>query len=438
MAEVKLAFTPRPYQKAAHALLLTVRFLVLVWHRRAGKTVFVVVELILAALRCKKKRGHFGYICPYLKQSKAVAWNYLKDLARGIPGVVVNDGELAIDFPNGARIRLFGADNPDSLRGLYFDGIVLDEVADMKASIWGEIIRPALADRMGWAIFIGTPKGVNLFSELYYHALKEPDGWAADLKRASETGALPQSEIDDARATMSAPQFAQEFDCDFAAAATNVLITLDIILASQQRSISPADYEDAPKILGVDVARFGDDRTCLFPRQGRAAFVPKVLRGANTMETAGQVAFSIEKWEPDAVFIDITGGLGAGVYDRLLELGHDVMGVEFGGKAIRPKPKCKNRRAEMWWAMGDWIRTGGCLPSDPELAAELTAPTYWFDSSGALVLEPKDDMKARGLPSPDKADALACTFAAPVAKKPPRFPGSPRGGHCLTDFNPYA
>jgi hypothetical protein len=431
---VDLPFTPYPHQRAAHAARLVFRFLVLVWHRRGGKTVFAVLELLLAAIACKRERGRYGYIAPLLKQSKAVAWDYLKHYARGIPGTVVNESDLFVDLPNGARIRLFGADNPDAFRGLYFDGVVLDEVADMRPQVWGEIIRPALADRQGWAIFIGTPKGVNLFSELYHRALRD-DGWKADLKRASETGVIPPEELEQTRKEMTASQFAQEMDCDFAAAVDDVLLRLDDVLAAQKRSVGEHEHAYAGKVLGVDVARYGDDRTVLFPRQGILGMRPKTFRGLDTMEVAGQVAHFIDKWTPDATFIDV-GGIGAGVMDRLRQLNYAVVPVDFGSKAI--DPRYENKRAEMWWLMADWVRAGGCLPDMPEMAQELTAPRYTYKNArGRLQLESKDDMRARGLPSPDIADALACTFAFPVGPSQTRGPLGQHKPRVLHEYDPF-
>ncbi len=433
---VELPFTPFAHQRAAHALQLVTRFLVLVWHRRAGKTVFAVMELLLAALACTRDAGHFGYIAPLRHQAKSVAWKYVKQFARLIPGAVINEGELFVEFPNGARVRLFGADNPDAFRGLYFDGVVLDEVADMHPEVWGEIIRPALADRQGWAIFIGTPKGVNLFSELYYRALKGEDGWGADLRRASETGVLPAAEVEQARREMTPAQFAQEMDCDFAASVEDVLLRLDDVLAAQARRVREGEYSFAAKVLGVDVARYGGDRNCIFPRQGLVAFRPRIFAGMDTMAVAGNVAQSIEKWDPDATFVDV-GGIGAGVVDRLHQLGHQVIPVDFGGKAN--DPRFENKRAEMWWGMADWVKAGACLPELQELQQDLTAPRYTYaNARGRLQLESKDDMRARGLKSPDVGDALCTTFFAPVAPRGPRIPGQQqRGTVATTDYDPY-
>jgi hypothetical protein len=427
---VEFPFSPWAHQKAAHAFRLVTRFLVLVWHRRAGKTVFAILELLLAAADCKREMGRFGYLAPLHKQAKSVVWDYLKRYARCIPGVVINESELQVELPNGSRVRLFGADNPDALRGLYFDGVVLDEVADMRPEVWGEIIRPALSDRQGWAIFIGTPKGVNLFSELYYRAQAEP-GWTADLRRATDTGVIPPDELEQARREMSEAQFAQEYDCDFAAAAEDVLVRLDDVLAAQGRTLAEPEYIYAPKVLGVDVARYGGDRNVIFPRQGLVAFKPRILRGMDTMTMAGQVAHTIETWKPDVTFVDV-GGIGAGVVDRLRQLKCQVVPVDFGSKAT--DGRYENKRAEMWWEMAAWVKAGACLPNLPELTQDLTAPRITYrNARGRMQLESKDDMRARGLPSTDVGDALATTFAFPVA---PRASANPAGPQAAHEYNP--
>lgn len=411
---IELGFKPYPHQRAAHALLLVCRFLVLVWHRRAGKTVFAVMELLLAALRCERPRGRYGYIAPYLHQAKEIAWSYLLDFTRDIPGCTVNVAELSVTLPNGARIRLYGADNPDALRGGYFDGVVLDEKGDMKPHVWGEIVRPMLADREGWAIFIGTPKGVNQFSELYFDAISgKREGWRGDLRRARDTGVISDQEIEAAREEMSPQQFSQEFDCDFAAAQTNALLSLENVLAAQKRAIPEREFTHAPKVLGVDVAREGDDRSCIFLRQGLVAFEPRVLRIDDLMTLAGQAAEVAERHQPAAIFVD-KGGMGSGVEDRLRQLGYPAIGVDFGWSPL--DPRFANKRTEMWWAMAEWVRGGGSLPASQELVVDLTAPEYRFaNDKGKVELESKAKMKKRGLRSPDVGDALALTFAMPVA-----------------------
>lgn len=410
---VDLGFVPYRHQREAHEALAERRFGVLVWHRRAGKTVFSILELVLGALSCKRGRGRFAYVAPYYRQGKAIAWQYLKDFARKVPGTAISEAELVVTFANGAQVRIYGADNPDSLRGLYFDGIVLDEVADMRPEVWGEIVRPALADRKGWALFIGTPKGVNLFSERYHHALGDED-WHADLRTVYDTDAVDTDEIDAARREMGESQFAQEFLCDFAAAAENVLISLEVVLEAQQRTVPTRHVESHPRVLGVDVARYGDDRSVIAFRQGPMAFKSKTFHKMDLMSLASQVGQVIADWKPQAVFVD-EGGMGGGVVDRLRQLGHNVLGVQFGAKA--GEERFQNRRIEMWWRMAEWLSRGdACLPNDHELTADLTSPTYTYKNAGGrMQLESKDQMRARGLKSPDVADALALTFAEPVA-----------------------
>ncbi len=205
----------RPSQEHLHASLK--RFNVLVAHRRFGKTVFSINELVSKATANKHESSRYAYIAPLLSQAKDVAWEYLKRYATRVQDTVVNESELRVDLPAGSRIRLYGADNPDRLRGLYLDGVVLDEYAQMPPRLWPEVIRPTLADRNGWAIFIGTPMGRNAFCELYEAARADPN-WFTALFRASETGIIAKEELAAAAAAMSDDQYAQEFECSFDAA----------------------------------------------------------------------------------------------------------------------------------------------------------------------------------------------------------------------------
>lgn len=189
----------------------------MVAHRRAGKTVASICDLIDAALRCEKPNARFAYIAPYYAQAKDVAWGYLKQYTAPIPGAQTNESELRVDLPNGSRIRLYGADNYDRMRGIYLDGVVLDESADMDPRAWSEVIRPALADRKGWAAFIGTPKGKNAFWETYERA-RTSDDWFCLRLKASETGLIDPDELEALRAEMSEDEYARELETSFEAA----------------------------------------------------------------------------------------------------------------------------------------------------------------------------------------------------------------------------
>jgi hypothetical protein len=195
------------------------RWGIAVAHRRAGKTVACVNDLIKAAATCEKPTPRFAYIAPQLNQAKDIAWSYLLEYTDCFgPERRVNASELWVELPNnGARIRIYGADNPDRLRGIYLDGAILDEFGDMDPTVWSQVIRPALSDRKGWAVFIGTPKGKNTFHTLWTLAEDNSD-WFRLMLRASETGLLDKKELDDAARMMSADEYAQEYECSFEAA----------------------------------------------------------------------------------------------------------------------------------------------------------------------------------------------------------------------------
>jgi len=212
--EVEMEYCPRKVFEDFHDR--AERWAVIVAHRRCGKTVLCINDLIYRALIDDKEEGRYAYVAPYYGQSKTIAWDYLLQFSKPVLAKA-NQSELWVELINGARIRLFGADNPDALRGLYLDGVVLDEYADMKPSIFGAVIRPLLADRKGWATFIGTPKGHNAFWEVYNNATQDKT-WYVKVLRASQTGLLDKAELDDAAKTMTQDQYLQEFECDFESA----------------------------------------------------------------------------------------------------------------------------------------------------------------------------------------------------------------------------
>ena len=238
--EESLAYRARPGQARLEAN--PARFKVVVAHRRFGKTVFAAIQLLRGAAEEPKAAPRLAYVAPFYRQAKAVVWDYLKRFARDIENVRFHETELRCDLPNGARISLYGADDPDSLRGLYLDGVVLDEYAQMDPRVWGEVIRPALADREGWAVFIGTPMGRNSFWRLYEQAKTAP-GWSASLYRASETGVIPAAELAAARATMSEEEYAQEFECSFDAAIRGAYYGKEIAAAEAAGRIGAVAYD---------------------------------------------------------------------------------------------------------------------------------------------------------------------------------------------------
>lgn len=244
------------------------RWAVLVCHRRAGKTVACVAELVLSALITNKQDARYAYVCPQYNQAKDVAWMYVKRLTADIPGVEYNETELRADLPNGSRIRLYGADNPDRLRGLYLDGVVLDEFADMRSSVWGEIIRPMLTDRRGWAVFIGTPKGHNEFHALW-KASELDLTWFRMMLRASESGIVEAEELADARKSMTDDQYAQEFECSFEAAVAGSYYGKEFDQIEKDGRIRRVDYDKAlPVHTAFDIG-YSDDTAVWFYQMHR-------------------------------------------------------------------------------------------------------------------------------------------------------------------------
>lgn len=408
---VDLGYKPRPWQAEVAESLK--RFSVLVVHRRGGKTVLAVMLLIHAALRNARDNGRYAYIAPLFKQAKAVAWDYLKHYGLQVPGSKANESETFIEFSNGSRIRIYGADNPDSLRGMGLDGVVLDEVADMKSEVWGEVILPTLTDWNGWALFIGTPRGLNLFSDLYYAACADST-WYAKCYTINDTHALDQVQADAMRKEMSDNEWRQEMLCDFSAANDDMLIGIDLVEQASGKHHRIDEYDWAPRILGVDVARYGGDRSVIFKRQGLVSHLHFQTTSIDNMSLAAKVAEVFNEWKADAIFID--AGRGEGVIDRLRQLGYRVSEVDFGG--VPTNPRYVNKRSEMWDRMKEWLVSGGSLPPDDKLKRDLCTPTYSFaNAAGKFALESKDRMRDRGMQSPDLGDALALTFALPVASR---------------------
>ena len=215
MAELIIPYKPRTHQLKVHELLEGKRFAVVVAHRRFGKTVAALNHLIREAVLNTKETPRYAYIAPTYGQAKRVAWDYLVKYTTPLGGTN-NISELRVDFW-GRRIQLYGSDNPDSLRGQFFDGVIIDEVGDQNPKIWTDIVRPALTDRKGWCLFIGTPKGHNHFKELRDRAEKE-DGWGLLEFKASETGVVDDVELKAAKNEMGEDKYRQEFECSFDAA----------------------------------------------------------------------------------------------------------------------------------------------------------------------------------------------------------------------------
>ncbi len=223
----------------------------------------VINQLIKDALLCKKERPRFAYLSPYLVQTKQVAWDYAKYYSAPIPGVKFNESELKITYPNGATLQLLGADNPDRLRGIYLDGIAMDEYAQIRPNLFTEIIRPALTDREGYAIFLGTPNGKNHFWEIAEVARSNPE-WFITVHKASDTGYVKDTELLDAAKIMSRDEYAQEYECSFEAAIKGAYYADEFKRITDEKRISKSVYnKDLPVYTAWDIG-YKDDTAIIF------------------------------------------------------------------------------------------------------------------------------------------------------------------------------
>ena len=244
---VKIPYKPRALQAEMHSSLK--RWNVLVMHRRFGKTVFAVNHLIKHALTCELPRPRVAFIAPTFTQAKRIAWDYVKYYASVIPGVSFNETELRVDFPNGGRLMLLSAENPDALRGIYLDMAIFDEFGMQNPRVWGEVVRPALSDREGAAIFLGTPAGHNHFFDLLEQAKQETanesDQWYWKIVKASESELVPETELDAARSMMTPEQYEQEYECSFTAAIIGAYYGKLMSEADDEGRITRVPYDPA-------------------------------------------------------------------------------------------------------------------------------------------------------------------------------------------------
>lgn len=288
MTTIQVPYQPRPLQREVRKFFQRHRFGVLVCHRRFGKTVLGVNLLQQTALACQLERPRCAYIGPTYTQSKTTAWDYMQQYARVIPGVGFNQSELRVDYPNAGQSRIFGADNPDSLRGIYLDRAVLDEFGLHPAKTYSEVIGPTLVDRGGSALFLGTPNGKNQFYEIAQHAKAEEakgnTDWFFREYKASVTGLLDATFLAAAKATMSADEYAQEFECSFEASVKGAIYANELEQVRAAGRITKVPYDP---MLPVDTdwdLGIGDAMTVWFSQSTKSGEV----RLIDYHETSGE------------------------------------------------------------------------------------------------------------------------------------------------------
>lgn len=408
-------FVPRDYQMPlCEAIDSGIKRAVAVWHRRAGK------DKTLINIMVKEMFGRVGtyfYFFPTFKQGRMILWKGMDrdgfPFLGHIPEEIrsrTSEQEMSITLKNGSVFQVVGTDDIDRVVGTNPVGCVFSEYALQKPEAW-EFVRPILRENGGWALFNYTPRGLNHGWDIYQTAQNSED-WFCELLTIEDTGVLTESDVEKERQEgMSGNLAQQEFYCDFMASLDDVLIPMDLILKAAGKIIHESDYHLAPKVIGVDVARFGDDRSVIIKRQGLAAFDIVKYDDIDNMTLASKVAQEINAFNPDAVFID--AGRGEGVIDRLRQLDYDVTEVNFGGSATKDH-KYINKRAEMWDDTRKWMEAGGAIPNDKDLRTELSLVTYSYDPKDRIKLLSKEKMKELRLGSPDCADALVLTFAFAV------------------------
>ena len=357
---IEIPYSPRPLQADLHAQLDKNRWAVIVCHRRFGKTVMAVNHLLRAAIMHTGRSPRFAYLAPTYRQAKAVAWDYLKQFSGAIPGVKFHETELRADLPNGARLTLLGAENPDSLRGIYLDGCVMDEVADMPETVFPEIIRPALSDRKGFCYFIGTPRGHNMFFELYEQA-SHLDDWYNVVYKASETNIVDDEELEAAKVTMSTDQYDQEFECSWVANVPGAIYGKELQTSLEENRITKVPYDPAAKVMTFWDLGIGDSTAIWFAQiQGRAINVIDFYEARN---------------EGLPHYVSVLQRKGYLYGDHWAP--HDIEVRELGSG--------KSRR-EVAWDLGLNFRVTPKLPIEDGIhAAQMMIPRCWFDQDKCKV-----------------------------------------------------
>lgn len=286
MAEVVVPYSPREAFRSYHET--EKRFCLTVAHRRAGKTVARINKLIQHAAGCKKQAPRFGYLAPYYIQAKDIAWAYLKHYTAPITDAVggrVNESELSVQFGhNGAQIRLYGAENAERLRGLYFDGLAGDEAQDIAPGVLTQVIMPALSDRQGWLDLSGTPKGWgNLLGVTYKRALGDAE-WFVQVLKASETGLIDPEELKRLRRSMPENEFLQEFECSFDAAITGAYYAKMIGDAEIDGRVTTVPYDPVMQVHTAWDLGIADNMSIIFyqaPKGGSVRVIDHYTASGN-------------------------------------------------------------------------------------------------------------------------------------------------------------
>jgi len=434
--EVGIRYTARAWALKLHEALAIYAYVVVVAHRRSGKSFAAAATLCMAALAVP---GRYGLGSTTKTQLKLIYWAVFKELLDDIPGVEFAEGEVAIRFSNGSEILFFGLQDGDgqSVRGTGLSGFVLDEAQLVTEAAFTGAIRPALTDKDGWLLVIGTPREPSLLGQLHEYASTSGDpDWRGLHFPVDQTGVFAPAQIERLKAeALNDHVYRQEFECVLTAQAENKLLSLPAILAASKR-VAPAKAparSSHPTIVGVDIGGPGHDgdKSCICVRTGPHVTYLGVVDPEELDNLPLLVAAAIRQYRADLCLVDSTGGHASSQTYRLQRMGYTVVPVIFSASASNTETEA-NKRAEMYRKLADWVkRPDVTIPNDRALIKELAAITYKHDSKGRLLLEPKDRLRVALGHSPDRADALALTMLGDLMapqEEPKFFPHSRRRG----------
>lgn len=337
------------------------RFAIMVCHRRMGKTVACINDLVDKAIQNFQMMPRYGYVAPFYTQAKQIAWNYLKYYAAPLIDKIM-ESELSVILKNGALIRLHGADNPDSLRGVYWDGIILDEYGDMAPRLFAEVIAPALSDRKGWIVFVGTPKGPNHFEDIWNES-ENDERWFRQMSKASQTGIIDEEELELIRTLPGADEesYRQEFECDFRAAIRGAYYGKIINHLEDSGHFNCSKYDpELPVVCGWDLG-YTDDTSIWF-----AQVHPDGIKIIDFLTVSGYALDDIIHELKQKPYL----------YAPML-LPHDAKAKSLQtGKSIR----------EQLWAAGiKSVLVPSLSLQDGIQAVRKTLPNVWFDTTNEDV-----------------------------------------------------
>lgn len=338
-------------------------------------------------------------------------WSDPNMLDRYIPHAFVrrkHETELSIQFKNRSLLSLHGSEDPDRLRGMDFAGVVIDEWALCKPEIWFEILRPIITqNERRWAMFIFTPKGLNHAHDLWVKTAGNND-WLRSFLPVSVSGLLPVNEVEKARDEIPSNLYAQEFECSFLAASSNLVISPADVLKCVKLD-TPSGLLTKKRITVADIGAEGNDETVIYDMEGPRVMDQEIFRHNDLMDTTGRIIAHTVKFKSQAVAVDKIGE-GDGVFSRLREvLGSDLQVIGFDSR-VKAKNEVTfgNRRAEMFWNAGKkFKRLMACVPEDATLIKQLSNLTYHYTSAGKILVDKTEDLRKAMGSSPDRAVTYA-------------------------------